>query len=220
LRTLLIGGGHAAYFVANAIRESDIGGKLVIIEFTREKVEVLSKTFPSAEVIVQSIDEVEQYIRGNSVVLDAVIAATESDALNLRYSKIALQNSIPLVIAVLNNPLNTEIFKKEGIKYIVNPYSLIPVKIKEILGITKANILYEFTSKDLMICMVKINDENDVRKIKKKLVKSSLSYLFETVDGEVKPSIDNLSKGGTLYIMGRKESVKKILKRIPGVDVK
>ncbi len=142
MRTLVIGGGHPAYFVINAVKESDPGGKITVIEFTKEKAEVLSKTFPYAEVLSMRIDEVDDYIRSNSVVLDAVIPATESDSLNLRYAKTALESSIHLTITVLNNPLNEEIFRKEGIKYIVNPFSHISSKIKEILGTYHVNIIY------------------------------------------------------------------------------
>ena len=217
MRTLLIGGGHAAYFVANTLREIDVYGKLVIVEFTREKVEMLSKTFPFAEVLVQGIDEVEKYIGSNSVLLDAVIAATESDALNLRYSKTAISSSIPLVIAVLNNPLNSEIFSKEGIRYIVNPYALIPTKIKEMLDLFSTNTIYEFTSKDLMICAVKISKEKDLKKISKLLTKGEVAHLYTTVDGAIETDLNKLEVGGTLYVMGRKEKVKKILKKLEGV---
>lgn len=132
MRTLVIGGGHSAYFAANAIREMDPKGKLIIIEFTSEKVDVLSKMFPFAELIHREIDEVEEYIRGNGSILDAVITATESDSLNLRYCKVAKENAIPLTISIVNNPLNSEIFLNEGITYIINPYKLIPMELSEI----------------------------------------------------------------------------------------
>ncbi|MEM4647500.1 MAG: NAD-binding protein, partial [Candidatus Nezhaarchaeales archaeon] len=115
MRVLLIGGGHSAYFAAETIRKIDLSGKLIIVEFTSEKVYVLSKLFPFAEMIQLDIDEVEGYIRANGRILDAVVAATESDSLNLRYCKVAKESNIPLVITIINNPLNAEIFLKEGI---------------------------------------------------------------------------------------------------------
>lgn len=215
MRALLIGGGHAAYFVANAIREADVGGKLIIIEFTREKVEMLSKTFPFAEVIFQGIDEVEQYIRSNSVLLDAVIAATESDALNLKYSKTAITSSIPIVVAVLNNPLNREIFAKEGVKFIVNPYQLVPIKIKEILGSFSTNIIYEFSSNDLIFCAIKISSEDDLNRIRRNILKNDeMAYLYAAVDGTLNKELNKLEVGGTLYLVGRKGKVRRFLKEI------
>jgi len=212
LRTLLIGGGHSAYFAANAIRKIDPNGKLIIIEFTSEKVEVLSKTFPFAEVILQEIDEVENYIKVNGGIIDAVIAATESDSLNLRYCKIARETVIPLAISILNNPLNREIFLKEGITYIINPYSLIPVELAEILG-ASINVLYKSARSNLVIASVKILDESFLLELEKMMKQSSgASAVLVSKAGEITTSLKEADLGGRLYLIGSKESIDKILR--------
>ncbi|MEM4425768.1 MAG: NAD-binding protein, partial [Candidatus Nezhaarchaeales archaeon] len=157
MRVLLIGGGHSAYFAAETIRKIDLSGKLIIVEFTSEKVYVLSKLFPFAEMIQLDIDEVEGYIRANGRILDAVVAATESDSLNLRYCKVAKESNIPLVITIINNPLNAEIFLKEGITFIVNPYKMIPIELSEILD-AKVNILYSFHRTGVQVVSIKVGD--------------------------------------------------------------
>ncbi len=212
MRTLLIGGGHQAYFAANAIREIDPEGKLIIIEFTSEKVEVLSKTFPFAEVILQEINEVEGYIKGNASILDAVISATESDSLNLRYCKTARESAVPLVISILNNPLNQEIFLKEGITYIINPHSIIPIELSEILG-ASANILYRSPRNNVLVASIKISDERLLLELKRTLDQSSdLSAIFVSQSGEITSSLNEADLGGRLYLIGSEKSIDKMLK--------
>ena len=214
MRVLLIGGGHSAYFAANAIKEIDPTGKLIIIEFTSEKVEVLSKTFPFAEVLHQEIDEVESYIKTNASILDALIAATESDSLNLRYCKVGRENAIPLIIAILNNPLNYEIFAKEGIRYIINPYSFIPVELSEILG-SATNIIYKLPAGGVMLASIKIESEEHMHKLRKELDKSNdISMIFVSRSGEIKNSLSELDLGGRLYLLGSEKKIKNILKMV------
>ena len=211
MRVLLIGGGHSAYFAANSIKEIDPDGKLIIIEFTSEKVEVLSKTFPFAEVVQQEIDGVESYIKSNASILDAVIAATESDSLNLRYCRVARENAIPLIIAILNNPMNKEIFLKEGVRYIINPYGIIPVELSEILG-SATNIIYKIPSGSVMMASLKVENEDELRKLRRKLRGSDdVSALLVSTSGEIKSSIEEADMRGRLYLMGSEEKLKKIL---------
>jgi len=213
LRTLLIGGGHSAYFAANAIREIDPEGKLIIVEFTTEKVSVLSKTFSFAEVIRKEIDEVEDYIKSNGSLLDAVIAATESDALNLRYCKIAKENAIPLTIAVINNPLNSEIFLREGIRYVINPYSLISVELSELLD-SHSHVLFRSPRTKIMSAAVKISDEKIISKLRKELAEGrEVAAVFVSPTGEITNSPKEIELGGKLYLIGKEEKIKKILKQ-------
>ena len=212
MRTLIIGGGHSAYFAANAIKEIDPEGKLIMIEFTTEKVNVLSKTFPFAEVILQEIDGVEEYIKNNGSILDAVVAATESDSLNLRYCKVAKESAIPLTISILNNPLNREIFLKEGITYIIDPYSVIPVELSEILG-SPMNIIYKSPKDQILITSIKLSEEKLLQKLRKELSRSlEISAIFVSQSGEITNTFRDIDLGGRVYLIGAQEKLEKILK--------
>jgi len=212
LRTLIIGGGHSAYFAANAIKEIDPEGKLIMIEFTTEKVNVLSKTFPFAEVILQEIDGVEEYIKNNGSILDAVVAATESDSLNLRYCKVAKESAIPLTISILNNPLNREIFLKEGITYIIDPYSVIPVELSEILG-SPMNIIYKSPKNRILITSIRLSEEKLLQKLRKELSRSlEISAIFVSQSGEITNTFRDIDLGGRVYLIGAQEKLEKILK--------
>ncbi len=212
MRTLVIGGGHSAYFVANAIRKMDPKGKLIIIEFTSEKIDVLSKMFPFAELIHREIDEVEEYIRGNGSILDAVITATESDSLNLRYCKVAKENAIPLTISVVNNPLNSEIFLNEGITYIINPYKLIPMELSEILD-AGINVLYKFQRTGILVISIKISDERFLLQLRREISQSrDLSAIFVSRSGEITNSIEEVGLGGRVYLIGSESTIENVLR--------
>ena len=212
MRTLIIGGGHSAYFAANAIKEIDPDGKLIMIEFTTEKVNVLSKTFPFAEVILQEIDGVEEYIKNNGSILDAVVAATESDSLNLRYCKVAKESAIPLTISILNNPLNREIFLKEGITYIIDPYSVIPVELSEILG-SPMNIIYKSPKDRILVTSIRLSEEKLLQKLRKELSRSlEISAIFVSQSGEITNTLRDIDLGGRVYLIGAQEKLEKILK--------
>ncbi|MDH5816673.1 MAG: NAD-binding protein [Candidatus Nezhaarchaeota archaeon] len=216
MRVLLIGGGHSAYFAAETIRKIDLSGKLIIVEFTSEKVYVLSKLFPFAEMIQLDIDEVEGYIRANGRILDAVVAATESDSLNLRYCKVAKESNIPLVITIINNPLNAEIFLKEGITFIVNPYKMIPIELSEILD-AKVNILYSFHRTGVQVVSIKVGDRRLLSQLKKEMAKNrDLTALFVSPVGEITNSIDEVDVGWRAYVVGYEEKVKRLLRIVEG----
>jgi len=216
LRVLLIGGGHSAYFAAETIKRIDLSGKLMIIEFTSEKVFVLSKLFPFAEIIQLDIDEVEEYIRANGRILDAVVAATESDSLNLRYCKVAKESNIPLVITIINNPLNAEIFLKEGIAFIVNPYKMIPIELSEILD-AKVNILYSFHRIGVQVVSIKVGDRRLLSQLKKEMTKNrDLTALFVSPVGEITNSIDEVDVGWRAYVLGYEEKIKRLLRVVEG----
>lgn len=211
MRVLLIGGGHSAYFAARAIREIDPDGHLVIIEFTREKVEMLSRTFPSAEVLFQEIDRVEDYIKENSELLDAVIAATESDSLNLRYCRVARENAVPITVGILNNPLNYEIFKKEKINYIIDPYRVITIQLFEILG-APVNVIFSSLVNNLEIASVRILNEKLLHELRSALDKhDDVIAAFVSRTGEIGSSPSSVSLGGSAYIMGPREKIEKLL---------
>lgn len=218
MRTLLIGGGsHSAYFAINAIREIDPYGKLVVIEFTSEKVDVLSRMFPFAELIRLDVDEVESYIRSNSSIIDLVVTATESDALNLRYCKISKENAIPIIISIINNPLNAKIFINEGITYIINPYDFIPKELAEILD-AEVNVPYCFHRADVLLASIRVSKDALLYHLKREMDKShNLSAIFVSKTGDVTSSIEKAGLGWRVYLIGARSTVERVLKTIRGL---
>ena len=146
--------------------------------------------------------------------MDAVVAATESDSLNLRYCKVAKESAIPLTISILNNPLNREIFLKEGITYIIDPYSVIPVELSEILG-SPMNIIYKSPKDRILITSIRLSEEKLLQKLRKELSRSlEISAIFVSQSGEITNTLRDIDLGGRVYLIGAQEKLEKILKMV------
>lgn len=202
MRSIVIGGGHLAYFAITTLREIDPKGRIIIIEFTSEKIEMLKKTFPYVEAVQQSVNRVEEYIAENRSLIDVLVSATDSDALNLRYAKHSVKNEIPIVIAILNNPLNEPIFIKENIKYLINPYKTITSKVKEIINKFSVNAVYEFSKINGGIYALKIEDVRILRKVQNFILKKNLPFFTVSVDSRVRASsVENIKVGDIVYVV-------------------
>jgi len=215
MRSIVIGGGHLAYFTVTALREIDPKGRIIIVEFTSEKIEMLKKTFPYVETELSSVDKVEEYITQNRSLIDVLISATDSDALNLRYAKHSIKNGVPIVITILNNPLNEPIFLKENVKYIINPYKTITSKIKEIINKFRVNIIYEFSKINAGIYALKIEDAKTLRKVQSFILKNDPPFFIISIDDKVRAgSIENIQVGDIVYISCLDKDIRSILGKI------
>jgi len=215
MRSIVIGGGHLAYFTVIALREIDPKGRIMIVEFTSEKVEMLKKTFPYVETVLSSMDKVEEYITENRSLIDVLVSATDSDALNLRYARHSVKSEVPIVIAILNNPLNELIFLKENIKYVINPYKTITSKIKEIVNKSRVNIIYEFSRINAGIYALKIDDAKILRKVQSFILKNDSPFFIVSIDDKVRAgSVENIQVGDVVYISCLDKDIKGFLEKI------
>ena len=219
MRSVVIGGGHLAYFAVTALREIDPKGRIVVIEFTSEKVEMIKKTFPYAEAVLSSIEGVEEYISGNRFLIDVLVSATDSDALNLRYAKHSIRNNVPIVIAILNNPLNEPIFVRENVKYVVNPYKTITSKIKEIVGKFEVNVIYEFSKIDGGIYAIKIEDAKTLRKVRSFILKNDAPFFVLSADKRIRAgSVEDVQIGDVVYVSSHGREIRGLLKKMGGLE--
>jgi len=217
VRSVVVGGGHLAYFAITTLGEIDPKGRITIIEFTSEKVEMLKKAFPFAEAVLSSIEGVEDYVSGNRLLIDVLVSATDSDALNLRYAKHAIKNDVPIVIAILNNPLNEPIFIKENVKYVVNPYKTIMSKIKEIVGKFRVNVVYEFSKVDGGIYAIKVEDARTLRKVRSFILKNDSPFFVLSADKRIRASsVENIQIGDVVYVSCHDKEVRGLLKKVGG----
>lgn len=217
MRSVVVGGGHLAYFAIKALEEMDPKGRIIVIEFTSEKVDMLKKTFPFAEAVLSSIEEVEDYVSGNRFLIDVLVSATDSDALNLRYAKHAIKSGVPIVIAILNNPLNEPIFAKEGVKYVINPYKTIKSKIKEIVGKFRVNVVYEFSKVDGGVYALKVEDSKTLRKVKSFILKNDSPFFVLSADKRIRTcSVEDIQVGDVVYVSCHDREVRGLLKRMGG----
>jgi len=211
VRTIVFSGlTHAGYLAVKAMREIDPNGKLIIVEPTDEKSEVAKKQFPWAEVLKQGIDESIRYLVENSEVIDVVIACSDSDAVNYRFCKAAIEAGIPLVIPILNNPLNKPLFKRGGIKTLIDPFSTIESRLNEILKPSGVIPLYESLNGKIALLAYRSTASFKPKTLKK----DSATLLVSKMDGSATRRPKSVGKGETLYVLGEKETVKKYLESV------
>jgi len=211
LRTVVFEGlTHTGIFAVNAVREADPEGRLIIVEPTIEKAEVAKKQFTWAEVLKKNIDEFVQYLKENASLIDVFVSCSDSDAINYKFCNTALESGIPVIIAVLNNPMNRSLFHRSGIRLIVDPFSTIAPQLLEILKPSGEIFLYESYNGHIALAAYKAGEAF-------KPVKSPLEEVVLMVvkpDGSVKINPEKVSKGEILYVFGRKEAVKNFLERV------
>jgi len=210
VRSVIVGGGHAAYFAITTLREIDFPGEITIIETTIEKAEVAKKQFPFAEVLNLEIDEIGEFLTVDRKEIDVLVTCTGSDALNLRLAKQAKEAGIPKVISVVNNPLNEVHFKKAGIDLIIDPFSLIETKLKELFSNALPVKLYEGMEKRVALYAVKASSARVLS------VEPDPCCVLVLVKRKQKviAGLDKVSKGDTIYIIGEAKRAKRLAVQI------
>ncbi len=211
MRTVVFGGlTHTGIFVVRFLREVDPKGRLIVVEPTVEKAEMAKKQFTEAEVIKKNIDEFVQYLRENAGLIDVFVSCADSDAINYKFCSTALEAGIPVIITVINNPLNRALFQRSGIRLIIDPFSTIGPRLLEILKPAGAISLYE--SFDGHVALAAYKAEKPFKPVKLPIEEVVLMVLKP--DGSIKINPEKVAEGETLYVFGRKEAVKVFLERV------
>lgn len=198
---------HTGSLALAALREADPAGKIIVVEPTIEKSAAAKKQYPWAEVLRKGIDEFIEYLRENSELIDVFVACSDSDATNYRFCKTAVDVGVPVVIPVLNNPMNRELFQRSGVTMVVDPYSSIRPKLLEVLKASGELLLYEN-----MHGRVVLQAYKPPSKVKLKPPESGELILLAAKDnGTIIREPRELNEKEILYVLGVKDAVRKYL---------
>jgi len=201
---------HIGGLAVVALRDADPEGKLMIIEPTVEKSAAAEKQFPWAEVLKRNVEEFIKYLKENAPLIDVLVACSDSDAVNYRLCKAALDIGVPMAIPVLNNPLNKELFQRSGVSVIVDPYASIRPKLLEILKNEGKILLYESLNSRIVLHAYK-----PTSRIKLEFPeKDEVALLTVKADGSAISGVEELDKNETLYVLGAEDAVRKYLERV------
>lgn len=201
---------HTGGLAVAALREADPEGKLIIVEPTVEKSAAAKKQFPWAEVLKMNVDEFIEYLKENAQLIDVFVACSDSDAVNYRFCKTALDTGVPVVIPVLNNPLNRELFQRSGISVIVDPYASIRPKLLEVLKTDGEISLYESFNSQIVL-----HAYRPASRVKPEIPeKGKIALLTVKADGSTISEARELDKNETLYVLGVKDVVRKCLESV------
>ena len=205
MRTVIFEGlTHTGVFTVRAVKDADPKGKLIVVEPTVEKAEVAKKQFVGAEILKKGVDEFIQYLKENASLIDVFISCSDSDAVNYKFCSAALEAGIPVIITVLNNPLNRSLFQRSGVRLIVDPFSTITPHLLEILKPSGVIPLYESFNGHVALASYKAGET-----FKPPKTSGDIVSMVVKKDGSVKINPDKVEKGEVLYIFGRRDAVRK-----------
>jgi len=203
---------HTGGLAVATLREADPEGKLIIVEPTVEKSATAKKQFPWAEVLKKNVDEFIEYLKETAQLIDVFVACSDSDAVNYRFCKTALDVGVPMVIPVLNNPLNRELFQRSGVSIIVNPYASIKPKLLEALKADGEISLYESLNSQIVLHAYK-----PTSRVKLESPEGEVCFLAVKADGSTVSKVREVDKNEVLYVLGVKDAVRRCLESVRAV---
>jgi Trk K+ transport system NAD-binding subunit len=140
MRHIVVGSTHFSAFILKAIREADPGGIIYTVERSPEVAEIMSKQINGKAVHGLLTDPATLENAGIKIA-DTFFALTDSDALNANLVELSKKiYSVPLVVAISNNPENAEILYKSGANYVLSPVENITNEVKSLLSIDRPSL--------------------------------------------------------------------------------
>jgi len=137
LRHIIIGSSHYAQLAILAVREADPAGLVIVIDSSTEAAERLAASV-GGKVVVGDPTDPRIHEAAEMDKADVIIAASDSDALNIKVAEIAKKTyGIPIVITLVNNPLNQDEAMTRGSDYVISPSSPLQSHIKAIISTDK-----------------------------------------------------------------------------------
>ncbi|MEL9929686.1 MAG: NAD-binding protein [Sulfolobales archaeon] len=130
MRYVVVGSSHNTFFILKALREVDPVGVIYVVERSQEVSRVLASQFNLVPHSGNLLDP-STYEKIDAGKADVFIAATDSDALNIRLIELMKRSfGIPKVIGVVNNPANIDKYRESGADHIINPLAGLETMIK------------------------------------------------------------------------------------------
>lgn len=215
MRVIIVGMGSIGAQLVKDLSQRQ-GMELVLIDSNEEKCEDLSRDF-DALVLYGDGTEIELLNKAGAREADALIAATESDALNTVIGMIAKKLNVPKVIVKLNDVNLRTVCKEMGVNYIISP---------TISAATEINsILYGYDILDFCLLirggtrLLELNPGNTVGKKIKDIDLPDNSLIISIIRQEsaiVPKGSTEIMKDDILLILAENEKILKNLKNIFG----
>ncbi|MGC9149022.1 MAG: NAD-binding protein [Sulfolobales archaeon] len=134
MRYIVVGSSNYVSFILSAIKEVDPRGIIFFIDRSQEISKMIASQFNINYSYGDLLDP-SVYQRINADIADVAIAATDSDALNIRLIELFKKVfSVPRVAAVINNPMNINEYLRAGVDLIINPTATIESMMKAFIS--------------------------------------------------------------------------------------
>jgi len=217
VRHVVVGSTHYSMFILKAIREADPEGIIYTVERSPEVAEIMARQV-SGKPVHGLLTEAATLENAGIKIADTLFALTDSDALNANLVESAKKTySVPLVVAIANNPKNAEILRKSGADYVLSPVDCATAEVRMLLSLDRPTV-YSPPSNTGMDFIV-LRPVNYLKFLDSIL--SSASGAGEVKDiivssprgGAIK-KVEEIAKGDFLVIAVRKSSSERVLRAV------
>lgn len=214
LKVLIVGGGKITELLLLSPSIKDIFEEIVVIEKDSSRRPILERL---GDVLVMEADavDVSVYNNINMQEINAVLALTDKDEVNLLALSVAKVYEVPIRIGLFRNPEIAKIVSKLELGLPLIKHAIITSVLKHILAsITEANLLAEVAGEKLYAITISEADYGANSKLGNlKLEENNAKPVLIFQDSELKPATEDvvLTPGSTLFVLAPDESfVKKI----------
>lgn len=213
MKILVIGGGNTGLALANILSENH---DVTLIEKSKEKArKVANKT--TALVIKGDASDISILKEAGIKETDSLIVTTEDDKTNLMICTIAKSEEVEKIIALVNKPINEELFTKLGITRLV---SVVSTNVTGITGMLyqygDERIIAQFGEGDMQIVELMIAKDSKLIGQKARIENATIAAIYRSGDLLIPKENTNLEEGDVLLVAVKTKDLKNIANLIAG----
>jgi len=176
---MIAGGGRIAIYLAKLLAE--MGIKVKIIEYDREKCVQLSELLPEALIIYGDCTDEELLNSENISDMDGFVAVTGMDEENLMAGLMAKQMGIKKVIAKISRANYINIIKDLGIDSVISPKLITTNHILKFVRGNNIESLYRITEGQVEITEIIADRESHILNTKIKMLRLPKDVIIATI---------------------------------------
>lgn len=216
LKVLIVGGGRVTEMLLSSYEIKEVFEEIIIIEKDPSRRPILEML---GDVMVVGADaaEASAYSNINLREVNAVLALTDRDEINLLALSVAKVNEVPIRIGLFNDPETAKIVTKLGLGLPIVKQSVITSVLKHMLtSITEARSSTLVSGEKLFITTISETDVAvNLRLGDLKLDEDGAKPVLVFQDSELRPATENtvLTPGNILFLIAPDES---FLRKIRG----
>lgn len=219
MNIMIIGGLKETHFLTKHL--SSKGHRVTIINRNREQCINLSKMNPKAVVVHGDATHPDVLDDAKAHHMDIVVSLTSKDSDNLMICRLAKNVfRVPRTFAVINDPMNINVFKELGVDIAMSPAQTLSLMIEQSISIEDIKNIIPIDEGKLSIYELDIKENDPCVGLKLKELdlpnQSNIAYMLRK-DTPLVPSGDTqICSGDTLVIVSMPNVQSETIKKMKG----
>lgn len=123
-RAVIIGGGNVGAYLAELLESTEVNIKTKIIEYNRERAEVISELLPNTTVLHGSALDRDVLHEASITTAEAVVAVTNDDEVNVLSTLLSKREGARRAFAIVNNTSYDLLVTNIGVDVVINPRTI------------------------------------------------------------------------------------------------